>query len=334
MVFFISGLLHILVRYLMRPTNRDPDEFDNVTSLQGQLQQLFHLHDSGVDQDSLLSDFTPNSSCSPIVLVLESESIETSREITSSSIQRVSSHLSNEEFEIEMGEMGKDEENKEKVVTIKLGKFKNVDDGCGGGEGSIEKQTIDGRRCYSMGYFEYVMNENSSLQVPIKTQVKKQASKKSSLPITPSHRPAMSECGGDSRRDFKGIEVLGGGTGGGGGANGKSKRESFSVSKIWLRGKKEKGNSSEGAAIGPSSRGSFSFGYPVNMDALKPNMRASSELEIGRWEDDQEIQISQWLDPPLLEASNPPSFARRSLHWLMGWQQIKVVHSSTSTNFI
>ncbi|KAJ0892586.1 putative transcription factor C2H2 family [Helianthus annuus] len=26
------------------------DEFDNVTALQGQLQQLFHLHDSGVDQ--------------------------------------------------------------------------------------------------------------------------------------------------------------------------------------------------------------------------------------------------------------------------------------------
>ncbi|KAI3725106.1 hypothetical protein L1987_64881 [Smallanthus sonchifolius] len=311
MVFFISGLLHLVVRYLMRPTNRDPDE------------------------DSLLSDFTPNSSCSPIVLVLESESIETSREIISSSIQRVSSHLSNEEFEFEKGEMGKeDEKNKEKVVTIKLGKFRNVEDGCGGGEGSIEKQTIDGRRCYSMGYFEYVMNENSSLQVPIKTQVKKQASKKSSLPITPSHRPAMSECGGDSRIDFKGIEVLGGETGGGGGANGKSKRGSFSVSNIWLRGKKEKGNSFVGATIGPSSRGSFSLGYPVNMDALKLDMRASSELEIGRWEDDQEIQISQSLDPPLVDASNPPSFARRSLHWLMGWQQIKVVQSSTSTNFI
>ncbi|KAF5789459.1 putative transcription factor C2H2 family [Helianthus annuus] len=394
-IFFLSGLIHLLVRYLMRPVDRDPDEFDNVTALQGQLQQLFHLHDSGVDQSfidtlpvfsyksitgvkdpfdcavclcefrgedklrllpkcshafhmdcidtwllshstcplcrgSLLSDFTPNNTCSPIVLVLESGSVETSRESVSSdppnssSIQRVNSHLSNKDFEVDKGEVVKEDDDKEKVVTIKLGKYKNVD---GGGESSSE-QTIDGRRCFSMGSFEYVMNENSNLQVPIRTQMKKQASKKSSLPITPSHRPAMSECGGDSRIDFKGIEVLGGGSSGGGGGNGKSKRESFSVSKIWLRGKKQKANSTIGAAIGRSSRGSFSFRF----DGSKEHIRASSEMDIGRWDDDQEMQMRQWLDPPQLEASNPPSFARRSLFCLMGWQQIKVVHSSSSTN--
>ncbi|KAJ0886754.1 hypothetical protein HanRHA438_Chr09g0383071 [Helianthus annuus] len=280
--------------------------------------------------DSLLSDFTPNSSCSPIVLVLESGSVETSRESVSSdqpnssSIQRVNSHLSNKDFEVDKGEVVKEDDDKEKVVTIKLGKYKNVD---GGGEGSSE-QTIDGRRCFSMGSFEYVMNENSNLQVPIRIQMKKQASKKSSLPITPSHRPAMSECGGDSRIDFKGIEVLGGGSSGGGGGNGKNKRESFSVSKIWLRGKKQKANSTIGAAIGRSSRGSFSFRF----DGSKEHIRASSEMDIGRWDDDQEMQMRQWLDPPQLEASNPPSFARRSLFCLMGWQQIKVVHSSSSTN--
>ncbi|PWA91789.1 Zinc finger, RING/FYVE/PHD-type [Artemisia annua] len=396
-IFFISGLLHLLVRYLMRPINiRDPDEFDNVTALQGQLQQLFHLHDSGVDQSfidtlpvfsyksiigvkdpfdcavclcefegedklrllpkcshafhmdcidtwllshstcplcrgSLICDLNPNSCCSPIVLVLESQSSEVSREINGdfdqvngSLSQRVNSHLSNQDFEFDKVDMVKEDENKEKVVTIKLGKFKNVESG-GEGEGSSEKQKIDSRRCFSMGSYEYVMDENTSLQVPIRTQVKKQASKKSTLPISPCHRPAMSECGGDSRRDFKGFEVLGGS------AIGKSKRESFSVSKIWLRGKKEKVNPMA-AAIGPSSRGSFSFRFPIHRNEMKANRRANSELEIGRWENDQEIQNCQWFDSPPLEGSNTPSFAKRTLLWFMGRQPTKVVHSSSSTD--
>ncbi|KAG2266833.1 hypothetical protein Bca52824_073912 [Brassica carinata] len=52
-IFFISGLIHILVKFLLTPSlqNRD-DYFDNnhVTAFQGQLQQLFNLHDSGLDQ--------------------------------------------------------------------------------------------------------------------------------------------------------------------------------------------------------------------------------------------------------------------------------------------
>ncbi|KAK1280424.1 RING-H2 finger protein ATL13 [Acorus gramineus] len=52
-----GGALGAWGGYLLRPTNRDPEEIDNVTALQGQLQQLFHLHDAGVDQsfiDTLL----------------------------------------------------------------------------------------------------------------------------------------------------------------------------------------------------------------------------------------------------------------------------------------
>jgi hypothetical protein len=53
-IFFISGLLHLLVRFLFRPAPRDPGDADtsdgNATAFQGQLQQLFHLHDAGVDQ--------------------------------------------------------------------------------------------------------------------------------------------------------------------------------------------------------------------------------------------------------------------------------------------
>lgn len=56
-VFFISGLLHLLVRFLIKhrssssisQSNRYPDMSESDT-YQRQLQQLFHLHDSGLDQ--------------------------------------------------------------------------------------------------------------------------------------------------------------------------------------------------------------------------------------------------------------------------------------------
>lgn len=55
-LFFISGLLHLLVRFLTKhpnstssQSNRYP-EISSSDALQRQLQQLFHLHDSGLDQ--------------------------------------------------------------------------------------------------------------------------------------------------------------------------------------------------------------------------------------------------------------------------------------------
>ncbi|KAF6175962.1 hypothetical protein GIB67_003450 [Kingdonia uniflora] len=56
-IFFISGLLHLLVRFLIKQpsssssshSNRYP-ELSGADALQRQLQQLFHLHDSGLDQ--------------------------------------------------------------------------------------------------------------------------------------------------------------------------------------------------------------------------------------------------------------------------------------------
>ncbi|KAL8206338.1 hypothetical protein R6Q57_009889 [Mikania cordata] len=389
-IFFISGLLHLLVRFIVKPSNRDPDEFDNVTALQGQLQQLFTLHDSGVDQSfidtlpvfiyksiigvktpfdcavclcefegddnlrllpkcshafhmdcidtwllshstcplcrsNLLSDYSPNTCCSPIVFVLESGSGESSREIVNEpTSQRVDSQFSvdvhlDEEIDPNPSNSGqnelKEEENKEKVVTVKLGKFKNVD---GGGEGGDEKSKIDGRRCFSMGSFEYVMDDNTSLQVPIRAQIKKQAYKKSNLPITPGHRPAMSECGGSSRR----IEAFKTVKGGNGGCS--FRRESFSVSKIWLRGKKEKPNSTV-AEIEPPPTGSFSLQFLLRQNVTGDESKAS---EMGC--DDQETQICNNLDQQ--GTSNPPSFAKRSLLWLMGRQKNKIVHSSLSTN--
>ncbi|KAI4335475.1 hypothetical protein L6164_014119 [Bauhinia variegata] len=435
-VFFVSGLLHLLVRFLWRPSSREADDLDNVTALQGQLQQLFHLHDAGVDQSfidtlpvfnykaiiglknpfdcavclcefepedtlrllpkcshafhmecidtwllshstcplcraNLLPDFSSNNGCSPIVLVLESGS-ESSREIIpereaaierSSSVIRANSHLGcrgDNEFgstRVDLARKSGDlssnentdpiiaEDSMEKVVTVKLGKFRSVD----GGESS-SNNNADARRCFSMGSFAYIMDENSSLQVPIRIPVKKQPIKKPALPLTPGRRLAMSECDCESRRDFKfaafdgsrSVDVYGiGSSGNGSGAAiGSSRKESFSISKIWLRGKKDKPN-----AVAEGSRRTVSFRFPargnvVSTDDFKSKNEkfdtrsAISEMDIGKWENgaseygyDEENQSCHSMD----SQARAPSFARRTLLWLTG-RQNKVIHSSSASN--
>ncbi|KAJ4833210.1 RING-H2 finger protein atl46 [Turnera subulata] len=55
-LFFISGLLHLLVRFLIKhpsSSSSSPSRYPEISgsdALQRQLQQLFHLHDSGLDQ--------------------------------------------------------------------------------------------------------------------------------------------------------------------------------------------------------------------------------------------------------------------------------------------
>ncbi|KAL6185461.1 hypothetical protein ACLB2K_041594 [Fragaria x ananassa] len=426
-IFFVSGLLHLLIRFLLRPPSRDTDDLESVTVLQGQLQQLFHLHDAGVDQSfidtlpvfnykaiiglknpfdcavclcefepedklrllpkcshafhmecidtwllshstcplcrsTLLPEFSQNNTCSPIVLVLESGSVENSREINVSgrdhlaavgrtgSVLGPNSHLGLH-GDVELGVsqhksceiVTKNEVNpnpavavdqEEKVVQVKLGKFRNVD----GGEGSSNRN-VDSRRCFSMGSFAYVMDETSSLQVPIRSSTKKQSSKKPSLPLEPGHRQAMSECDFESRREFKfnGLEAIGSlesqGTNSAsitsGNGIGKSKRESFSISKIWLRGKKEKPN----VVAADLSRRAFSFrfpGYRKGSDESKAknggrSRRTISEVDIARWENGG--SEGNFSCNSLDSQANAPSFARRTLLWLMG-RQNKVVHSS------
>lgn len=427
-IFFISGLLHLLVRFLLRPPNSDPDELENVTALQGQLQQLFDLHDSGVDQSfidtlpifnykaiigvkdpfdcavclcefegednlrllpkcshafhmdcidtwllshstcplcraSLLPDFNiSNTNCSPIVLVLESGG-ESSREIVSDrEVTRVNSQLSpprdNEgggDFKLYHADLVQDSceihegknvisGDEEKVVSVKLGKLKNLDNGSHeSGCSSGGETNADTRRCFSMGSLAYVMDENLSLQVPIRNTLrKKQRSKKPSMPLTPGHRQAMSQCGFDSMESIRILEIQDGEKGMSGNSQcigsksiGRSKRESFSVSKIWQRDRKDRPN---GGAM-ESSRRTCSFRFPlhrnpVGADEIKDKNgggcgRTISEIGTSTWGNGSvdEIQSCNSLD----SETNAPSFARRTLLWLMG-RQNKVVHSSFSAN--
>ncbi|MCL7023502.1 hypothetical protein MKW94_013670 [Papaver nudicaule] len=327
-------------------------------------------------RDSLLPDFSLNDNCSPLVYVLESGG-ESFRDMTtdatsvlglSSSVEgRTSSNLGIH-TENESGASCNNISKKfseillmkdhvvpavvsdEKVVSVKLGKFRNVDVVVvGGGEGSTSSTTntkIDSRRCFSMGSFEYVMDETSALQVSIRPLERKDTSKKQ---MQRGYRSTMSECDGHSCREgFKGFELMMN-TEVHGGVNNKkiskensvqrSKNESFSISKIWLRTKKDKPSS-----IGDSSRRASSFRFALSRpnvaDELKmkqhnnnnnTSSRTSSEIDMGRWDhcvselDVEEVGSRNSLD----SQSNLPSFARRTLHWLGGGgRQNKVVHSS------
>ncbi|KAJ9152479.1 hypothetical protein P3X46_026040 [Hevea brasiliensis] len=293
-LFFISGLLHLLVRFLIKhpsssassQSNRYP-EISGPDALQRQLQQLFHLHDSGLDQafiDALpvfqyreivglkepfdcavcLCEFSEkdklrllpmcshafhincidtwllsNSTC-PLcrgTLFTPGFSIENPMfdfddlreddgcpgnvENGFSSSQKI---VEIEEPVVEKG-----------ILPVRLGKFRRLNDGTGeeaGGETS--SSNLDARRCFSMGSYQYVLGE-SDLRVPLCTdrhgcevKLEKRADQNGSLSV-------------DGDLEGKKISSV-------------TKRESFSVSKIWLWSKKGRFSSSSDAQMGmPSS---------------------------------------------------------------------------------
>lgn len=176
-----------------------------------------------------------------------------------------------------------------------------------------------------MGSYEYVMDERSLLQVPVKPPKK---------PIVhrPGHRDAISECDYHSKREaFKGLDALRAAEFRDGGGNAsisrnQHKKESFSVSKIWLRSKKEKPMAAD------SSQRALSFRLPLHRavmtDESKLKSRASpaataSEFNVSTWEKsssevdlDAEVGSSNRVRSPADEA---PSIAR-TLLWLVGRQ--------------
>lgn len=392
-IFFVSGLLHLLVRFLTRPQTRgDLSESDNVTAFQGQLQQLFHLHDAGVDQSfidtlpvfnykaiiglknpfdcavclcefetedklrllpqcshafhmecidtwllshstcplcraSLLSsEYASSYNCSPFVLVLESGS-QSSRELDHNNGCNITANDS-EHGSVRVELPG----GNEKVVAVKLGKFRNVEQ-VTGSTSDASNSNVDTRRCFSMGSFAYVMEDNTLLQVPIRAAPAKKSSTK---------RTAMSESGCDSKREFTAFDLsrISEISNMSENAVGRSKRESFSMSKIWMRKQITPSES--------SSRRAFSFRFATrstsNADEdLKGKngvARTISEMGISRCGCgesnngvgsefgyvDEEDQSCGSLENDM----KTPSFARRTLNWIVG-RQNKVVHSSCTT---
>ncbi|KAJ1268665.1 hypothetical protein BS78_07G152000 [Paspalum vaginatum] len=421
-IFFVSGLLHLLVRFLLRPAPRDAgDPYGgdaNATAFQGQLQQLFHLHDAGVDQSfidalpvflygavvgaggkdpfdcavclcefadddrlrllpkcshafhvdcidtwllshstcplcrrSLLADFSPcGGGCSPLVFVLESGSEGS----VSDRLDAVSSaRLS---FVMEQEEAGQDrrkhaasateaaaEKRDEMVVPVKLGKFRSQAAEAAGGS-AANPGSQDVRRCFSMGNYEYVMDESSLLRVAVMPPEKKRPTTR-----MPGHRVAMSECDCHSKREgFRGFD-----------AplkqpppppsNSKAavdKRDSFSISKIWMRGGPRRKDMTSGGAIAAApSRRASSFrlssalqrtASDVGATAAVPKRRADvvspvteSEYNVSVWDKSASGSVVDWdLESAgggnghghslSSRADEAPSFARRTLLWIRG----------------
>ncbi|RCV08693.1 hypothetical protein SETIT_1G347500v2 [Setaria italica] len=387
-VFFVCGLLHLMVRHLLRlrRRRRAREDAESVTAFQGQLQQLFHLHDAGVDQAfidalpvflyrnvvggagqsegkdpfdcavclcefsaddqlrllpkcshafhlecidtwllshstcplcrrSLLAELSPT--CSPVVMVLESES---SRDMGAPATRAT------DDADGEPSGLALAQEGAEEVVEVKLGKFMCVEgnananaaanDGDGAGtstDGNCDanaKAGLGQRRCHSMGSYEYVMDERASLRVAIKPPKKKPAVSKS------RRGGAMSECEfGASKRGETLLRLpftamVQKQQQQSDAAMAKLSKDSFSVSKIWMVPSKKEPNAA-------GERRAVSFRWPVSKDDEEGKDKKSGS------EADWDVEAGSCGGNSVVSslAEERPSFARRTLLWVVGGRQ-------------
>ncbi|KAL9157586.1 hypothetical protein ABFS82_08G014200 [Erythranthe guttata] len=287
-LFFISGLLHLLVRFLTKNSSPSQSSLNlepsgNSDALQRQLQQLFHLHDSGLDQafiDALpvfsykevvgpkepfdcpvcLCEFTEtdqlrllpmcshafhincidtwllsNSTC-PLcraTLFNPGFSIENPifdyddfREEDGGCPNYGDSLFSIAQKRVEIEEVA----TKKGVFPVRLGKFRKLDEAEEGevlGETSSSK--LDGRRCYSMGSYQYIVGD-AKLRVAL-SEDRIGCDKKI---VEGAIKEQSCKELGDESTEGKRICI-------------GTKTDSYSVSKIWLWSKKGKyASSSDG----------------------------------------------------------------------------------------
>ena len=270
---------------------------------------------------SLLADFSPcGGGCSPLVFVLESGSEgSVSGRLDGASSANLS--LVMEQDEGCQGQKHADVKDKDEVVVpVKLGKFRSQ-----GGVGCSANSDQDVRRCYSMGTYEYVMDQSSLLRVSVKPPAKKRPTTR-----MPGHRVAISECDCHSKREgFDASAKLCKPT--------ADKKESFSISKIWMRsGQRRKEG---GAPSGSSSRRVSSFRLPSALqraasDIGAPKPRADvvspvteSEYNVSAWDKSVSGSVADWdvesgsgmaAAGLSSRADEAPSFARRTLLWIRG----------------
>lgn len=293
-LIFISVILHLLVRYLVKHPS---SSFSNIVQngslsypgmsesddLQRQLQQLFHMHDSGLDQsfiDTLpvfhfkeivgveegfdcavcLCEFTEkdklrllpvcshafhincidtwllsNSTC-PVCrgtvlshgFSMENPLFEFDEFVKDNEISR------NGEIRLHIGHKAVEvveiavEEGVE-AVTVRLGKFMKLTQG---GEEKDEGETSSGnlvaRRCFSMGSYQYIIND-AGLRVPLSNDKSTKLFKKMMLSRNPFG-------------DTDGQKI-----------NKGAKLDSFSTSKIWLWPKKGMASNTSNDEVSHSS---------------------------------------------------------------------------------
>ncbi|GFP98017.1 RING-H2 finger protein atl47 [Phtheirospermum japonicum] len=114
----------------------------------------------------------------------------------------------------------------ERVFSVRLGKFKNSNEGLEIGDktkfevsSTSSSNSIDARRCYSMGAFQYVVDD-ADLQVALSSSdgggTKDEA------------RCTIEQC--NDNTELEGKKII----------NPRSRGDSFSISKIWLWSKRGK----------------------------------------------------------------------------------------------
>ncbi|KAL0296972.1 UNVERIFIED_CONTAM: RING-H2 finger protein ATL46 [Sesamum radiatum] len=230
-VFFIAALLHLLIRFLLKQRSAQSHSYPEMSTsgaFQRQLQQLFHLHDSGLDQAYI--DALPVFLYKDIMGLKEPFDCAVClcefSEQDKLRLLPLCSHafhidcidtwlLSNSTCPLCRGlDLANSEANNGANQESEVGETSN--------------SNLDARRCYSMGSFQYVVAD-SDLQVA----------------LCPSSR--------DKEHGGEGSDVKGRGgqignfiiDGVAADADAKKinngvKGESFSVSKIWLWSKKGK----------------------------------------------------------------------------------------------
>ncbi|KAJ6765240.1 RING-H2 FINGER PROTEIN ATL46-LIKE [Salix koriyanagi] len=300
-IFFVSGLLHLLVRFLLKRASFSPiyhsnryPETPGSHPLQRQLQQLFRLHDSGLDQafiDALpvfyykdimgskepfdcavcLCEFSEqerlrllplcshafhincidtwllsNSTCPLCRATLLGSGPPMENPLFNFDLSReLSNGFSCEEQcgSVSCRKTGTFVEDKsvgeKRVFSVRLGKFRTLNDGDGDGEKQHEETSrcnLDARRCYSMGTVQYVEGE-SDLQVAL------------------SHGNLNGCPSIDGDLEDKKIR-------------GRTRGDSFSVSKIWLWSTKSRFPTSSSIHMDMdmdiSSSSSVAVSLPVN----------------------------------------------------------------------
>ncbi|KAK6133720.1 hypothetical protein DH2020_032630 [Rehmannia glutinosa] len=263
-VLFIAAILHLLIRFLLKQRSANSHNYPEMLSTSGafqrQLQQLFHLHDSGLDQayiDALpvflykdimglkepfdcavcLCEFSEQDrlrllpSCSHAFHVdcidtwlLSNSTCPLCRGVI------LSNGVSFENPIFYFGDSSKESEdvvvdggsaviNEKRVFSVRLGKFKNGENQESEVVGETSSNSnLDGRRCFSMGSFQYVVAD-LDLQVA----------------LCPSGRRDREGRGGGQIGNFTSGDAEEGKK-----INNGAKGESFSVSKIWMWSKKGK----------------------------------------------------------------------------------------------
>ncbi|PIN04804.1 hypothetical protein CDL12_22658 [Handroanthus impetiginosus] len=276
--FFILGLLHLLTRCLMKrssfssvsQSNRLPDNASNAQTFQRQLQQLFRLHDSGLDQALIdllpifyykdimglkepfdcaiclcefsASDklkFLPNCSHAFHIHCIETWLLSNSTcplcrsLISSGNPMLLSFDDAIEQWSLPCPEGANESfSGSKRVFSVTLGKFRSIESE-NKRENEDTSSSIDGRRCYSMGAFQYIVG-GANLQVELAAEM--------------NAKTRFSKEKFSSNAEINGQKI-----------NSRSRGDSFSVSKIWLWSKKGKltgSSDGNGSFVLPMSNGS------------------------------------------------------------------------------